>query len=92
MNVSRDTTGDLVDPPGACDILPADLEEPHRISVGSFLPHDLRSLVEQYFAMDVTLYGMVQRLSAGRHSRDQEDSGVPIKILHALPSRERPHE
>lgn len=70
MNVSRDATGDLIDLPGAYDILPADLAEPNRISIGSFLPPDLRSLVEQYFAMDVTLYGMVQRLGTERHARD----------------------
>lgn len=62
MNVSRETSGDHVVLPGACDLLPADLEDPGRITVDSFLPADLHSLVEQYFALDVTLYRMVQRL------------------------------
>jgi len=59
MNVSRDASGDPIVLAGACDLLPAELEEPSRISVDSFLPDDLHGLVAQYFAMDVTRYRMV---------------------------------
>lgn len=66
MNVSRDMDADQIVLAGACDILPSDLQDPGRISVDSFLPDDLYALIAQYFAMDVTLYQMVQRMNAAR--------------------------
>ena len=66
MNVSRDMDADQISLAGACDILPCDLQDPGRISADSFLPDDLYTLIAQYFAMDVTLYRMVQRMNAAR--------------------------
>lgn len=66
MNVSRDIAADQISLAGACDILPDDFQDPGRISVDSFLPDDLYTLIAQYCAMDLTLYRMVQRMNVTR--------------------------
>lgn len=71
MNASREAADLRVSVPAACDLLPADLVDPARIDLASFLPDDLRGRIAQYYAMDVTLCRMVRHLTPAAVARTE---------------------